>query len=274
MKYTDARGQKEASLYNLLKAREFTQEQWIELAQHAKNQGVFWFTSPDSPESIDFLHKHDLLGAIKIMGGDMTYIQLIEYAARTGLPILLDTRGTEDEVDRAVEACVRNGNEDIIVVHCPSGYPAKTASLGVITRYRERYPYPIGFSDHSHLIDSSLAAVALGANFIEKCVSLDPGQEGIEHIMSIEPCDVRDFMERLTNTWKDVQDTTSFGNPDVRRSIALKRSMKVGDVLTPEDICFKRPGHGLPPIYEGFMETPRLTRDVEANQILVEADFN
>lgn len=249
MKYRSHDGEHEGDLYDLLKAREMSKEEWTSLAKFATNEGVFWFTTPDSPETIDFLHRRGLLGAIKIAGGDMTHIPLIKYAASTGLPILLDTRGTLEEVDTAVQACEMANNHSIIIVHCPSGYPTPNAGLNMIPTYRERYSYPIGFSDHSPGLDTSIMAVALGANFIEKVVSSNPMHPGIEHIMALPTSDVQEAKDRLVEAWKAMNvQAAPAGYTDARRSVCTgPNGLEAGEEITMDKVVFRRPGTGWPP---------------------------
>ena len=196
--YQTTEGKQTEDLATILRRREMSYEHWWELVRHAQDLGVMFFSTPGDTQSIDFLVEAKT-PCIKIMGGDMTHLPFIRYAAETGLPILLDTRGTLGELERAVETCIQAGNEQIVIVYCPSGYPATVEGIRLKTLilYRNIFPYPIGFSDHSPGIDMDVAALALGANFIEKTITLDVHQRSAEHIMSIEPSEMRDFVDRL-----------------------------------------------------------------------------
>lgn len=265
-------GEKRESLYTLLQNRELPLPQWRALKQRADQAGIVFFSTPDSETTIDFLAE---LGApaIKIAGGDMNNYPLIRHAARTGLPVLLDTRGTLGELERAVETCVRAGNEKIVIIHCPSGYPSAIASirLRAIELYRRVFPYPVGFSDHSPGWDMNVAAIALGADFIEKTITFDLATPGPEHVMSLVPEQFRPFVAMM----REVEQ--ALGDPHVqliddtgrakmnrgRRSVVLTRNGKAGEIVTADMITFKRPGFGIAPELASLVVGRRLMTDVE-----------
>jgi len=143
--------------------------------------------------------------AIKIMGADMTHLKLIEAAAETGLPILLDARCTLEELIKAVNVCWDANNIDVTIVHCPAGYPAKAENiyLNEIRGLKKVFPLcDIGYSDHSPGYDMCVAAVAMGATYIEKTVTMDRNQHGPEHIMSLIPAEVGKFVEAIREVEK------------------------------------------------------------------------
>jgi N,N'-diacetyllegionaminate synthase len=266
------RGERKESLYTLLENRELPLSQWRALKQRADDVGIIFFSTPDNETTIDFLAE---IGApaIKIAGGDMNNYPLIRHAARTKLPVLLDTRGTLGELERAVETCVGAGNERIVIIHCPSGYPSAVASIRLrsIELYRRVFPYPVGFSDHSPGWDMDVAAVALGADFIEKTITFDVAIEGPEHIMSLVPDQFRPFvavMREVEQALGDphvqlIDDTGRKKMSRARRSVVLTRSGKAGETVTADMITFKRPGFGIAPELASLVVGRRLVADVE-----------
>ena len=183
----------------------------------------------------------------------MNYLGLIKAAAATGLPVLLDARATKGELNAAVGACLKADVSNvygITIVHCPTGYPAKDegANLGMIREYLRLYGPPIaqiGYSDHSTGWSGCIAAVAAGASFIEKTVTLDCSTPGPEHIMSLEPgevgamvADVRMTARRLGTKWPEP-------NTQFRRSLFATRDIKAGETITEDMLAFKRPGDGI-----------------------------
>ncbi len=270
--YGTLEGKKQESLFDILKRRELSYDEWALVRRRAEERGVIFFSTPDTPESIDFLVRINT-PAIKIAGGDMNNYPLIAYAAATKLPVLLDTRGTLGDLEKAVETCVRHGNEQIIIVHCPSGYPSEVESihLRMIELYRRLYPFPVGFSDHSPGRDMDVAAVALGADFIEKTITFDRGTRGPEHIMSLVPNELAEFVARL----REVEQALGapFARiPDeggrqsmqkARRSIVMARRAKAGETITPDMVSYKRPGYGIPPELVALVIGRTLRADVE-----------
>ena len=268
--YESTEGTQTESLSDILRRREMPYEDWAKLKAHADQAGVMFFSTPDSPESVDFLAE---IGSpcLKIAGGDMDNYPLIDHAARTGLPVLLDTRGTLGELEAAVTTCKEAGNEDIVIVHTPSGYPSVIDSirLRTVQVYLNTFPYPVGFSDHTPDMDMDVAALALGAHFIEKTITLDQTIQSAEHIMSIEPDAFADFVRRL----REVE--AAMGDPRVkvltadereamkktRRGVVLTRDAAAGEQVTAAMVNYKRPGYGISPKFVDLVVGKRLKHD-------------
>lgn len=173
-----------------------------------------------------------------------------EPKAETGLPVLLDARATEKELQNALLVCygVDNPHEEITIVYCPTGYPAKDedANLGMIAHYAERYTLcRVGYSDHSQGWSGCIAAVAAGATFIEKTVTLDPNTSGPEHIMSLEPIEVQAMVHDVRMTARRLGTKWPEPNIQFRRSLFAARDIKAGETITEDMLVFKRPGDGI-----------------------------
>ena len=156
----------------------------------------------------------------------------------------------------AVDVIRAEGNENIIIHHCPSGYPARLASinLNVIGTLRRMFPFPIAFSDHTPGWDMDIAALALGARLLEKTISEDRTTRSIEHIMSLEPGDMVAFVQAIRAV------ETALGSPrrilhpeeevrrrSVRRSAFMKTAVSKGQRFDQSLVDFRRPGHGISP---------------------------
>ena len=216
--------------------------------------------------------------SIKIASADVNHYPLIEYAARSGISLQLDTgNSTLGEIEAAVDRIVRAGNERIIIHHCPSGYPARRDSINlrVIETLKAMFPYPAAFSDHSPGWDMDIAALCLGANMLEKTITLDRTTPSVEHIMSIEGEDIPRFVGVMRGL------ETAFGSPRrimhpeeirkrdmVRRSIFIKREMRAGETLAIADLEFRRPGIGIPPSETGRVLGRSLATRKSAGQML------
>ena len=273
--YESTSGTKMEALTTILKRREMPYADWAKLKAHADEVGMLFFSTPDSFESIDFLVD---IGSpcIKIAGGDMNNYPLIGHAARSGLPILLDTRGTLGELEQAIRTCLGAGNDQIVIVHCPSGYPSPLGSvrLNMVPVYLSSFQYPVGFSDHSPDIDMNIAALTLGAHMVEKTITLDRNTESAEHIMSLEPDEMRPFVQRLRDveialgspwTWNMSADERE-AMKKVRRSVVFNRDVKVGEVITADMINYKRPGYSISPEFTDMVMGKRLKLDKPADE--------
>ena len=272
--YESTTGAKVESLAQILKRREMPYEDWAKLKAHADEVGILFFSTPDSFESIDFLAK---IGSpcLKIAGGDMNNYPLISHAARTGLPVLLDTRGTLGELEQAISTCLEADNDQIIIGHCPTGYPSVLDSvrLRMIQLYLTTFPYPVGFSDHCPDIDMNIAALSMGAHFVEKTITLDKGIESAEHIMSLEPHEMAGFVRRLRDVEQAMGATGARtmssneleGMRKARRSVVLTRDARAGEAITSDLINYKRPGYAISPNLTHMVVGKRLRHDVAAD---------
>lgn len=248
--------EKSEPLYDILKRRCLSRQEWLELKALSDSLGLAFFATVSFESDVDFLVE---LGcdSIKIASADVNHYPLIEYSARTGICIQLDTgNSTLGEIEAAVDVIRKAGNERIVIHHCPSGYPARLEgiNLRVIQTLRAMFPYPVAFSDHSPGWDMDIAAVSLGANMVEKTITLDRTTPSVEHIMSLEGDDIRRFVGVI----RDLE--AAFGSPRrvmheaelrrrdmVRRSAFLARDVAAGARIRAADIEFRRPGTGIPP---------------------------
>lgn len=245
--YTTAQGKRTGNLYEILKKRELTKEQWKELKEYCDELEITFFSTASFPEEVDFLAEIGS-AAIKINAGDVNHYYLIDYASKKGMTIILDGRAKYDELERGVKICEKNGNENIIIMHCPSGYPVRNdgVNLSVIPTLKKIYKYPIGFSDHSREKMMNYPAVVLGTDILEKTLTLDKNTDFIEHLMSLEPEEAKEFVKEIRALEEAVGSPRIMFSKKVnegsRRSIITSQDVKKGETITLEKIEFRRPG--------------------------------
>jgi N,N'-diacetyllegionaminate synthase len=253
---TGERKEKSEPLYDILKRRSLEPAQWKALKSYSDSLKLAFFATVSFESDVDLLAS---LGcdSIKIASGDVNHFPLIEYAARTGISIQLDTgNATVEEVAEAVEVVRGTGNERLIIHHCPSGYPARRdgINLRVIQTLRETFRYPVAFSDHTPGWDMDIAALCLGANVLEKTITLDRTTPSVEHIMSLEGAElarfvavVRDVEAAFGSSRRVMHEAEIAKRNMVRRSIFVARDLAAGARLAPGDLEYRRPGTGIPP---------------------------
>ncbi|MCG8637450.1 MAG: N-acetylneuraminate synthase family protein [Desulfobacterales bacterium] len=250
--------QKEVSepLLDILRRRYLTKDEWRELKAYCDALGITFFSTATFVDEVDFLK--DLgCDTIKVCSGDVNHLSFIRYCAETGMVIQLDTgNATIGEIERAVDEVLATGNDRIIIHNCPSGYPARLESinLNLIPTLSHMFGCPVAFSDHTPGWDMDIAAIALGANMVEKTITLDRTTPSVEHLFSIEPEDmkrfvgsVRDLEVALGRNRKIISPEERKGGVGARRSIVLARDVREGELITAENIDFVRPGTGMPP---------------------------
>ncbi len=259
----------EDSLYEILCRRALTKDQWRQLKKHCDRLGLAFFATVGFEDEIELLEE---LGcdSIKIASADVNHIPLIRRAARSGMCLQLDTgNATIGEIEATVDVIRAEGNENIIIHHCPSGYPAHLDGINLrcISTLKQMFPYPVAYSDHTPGWEMDLAAVALGANLVEKTITKDRATPAIEHMMSIEPDDmtafikvIRDLETALGRTRRVMSAVEKERRTANRRSIHLVRDVKAGAKLSLDDFEYRRPGHGIPPSEADFIAGQTLCR--------------
>lgn len=166
---------------------EFGEDEYRAIDEHCKKRGIDWFASPWDTEAVAFLEKFDL-PAHKVASASLTDDELLRALRATGKTVILSTgMSTPKQIRHAVEVL---GSDNILLCHATSTYPAKAEELNlrVINTLMQEYPnVPIGYSGHETGLQTTLAAVALGAAFVERHITLDRAMWGSDQAASVEP---------------------------------------------------------------------------------------
>jgi len=204
---------------------EFGDAEYKEIADYSAKKGLDWFASPWDVPSVEFLEDHGVT-VHKVASASITDIPLLEALRDTGKPIILSTgMSTMDEIDKAVEVV---GTDKLVLMHATSTYPLdpKEANLLMINTLRERFGVPVGYSGHETGLQVSLAAVALGADALERHITLDRAMWGTDHGASLEPTglsrlirDVRVIEEALGDGVKRVYESEEGPRAKLRRAL-------------------------------------------------------
>lgn len=269
-------------LYDIFCRRALANDEWAELKKYCDTLGLAFFATLGSEEEIRLAES---LGcdSIKIASADVNHFPLIRAAAKTGMCIQLDTgSSTLEEISRAIDIIRSQGNERIIIHQCPSGYPARLESINlrIIQTLKDRFPYPAAFSDHSPGWEMDVAAVAMGANLIEKTITLDKTIRSVEHIMSLEPPEMKEFIRAIRNVEVAMGSAERIMTKEedekrrqVRRSVFLTEAVSRGKKLGETGVEFKRPGTGLgPDEYESMLDAV-FADDLPQGRMLTKADL-
>jgi len=169
---------------------EFGAEEFDKVDAYASELGIDWFASPWDEPSVEFLLRYDPV-CFKVASASLTDGPLLDRVASTGVPVMLSTgMSTLDEIDAAV---TRLPAARLLLAHATSAYPCAPSELNLrmIETLSTRYPVPIGYSGHETGLQTTLAAVVLGACFVERHVTLDRAMWGTDHSASLEPPGLR-----------------------------------------------------------------------------------
>lgn len=274
----------EEPLYDILKRRELIQEEWLDLKRYCDELGITMFSTATYRDEVDFIVDKLCVDSIKINSSDVNELEFIKYCASKGVNIQLDT-GNADiwEIERAVIAAEEEGCSNIIIHHCPSGYPARLESinLNMIKTLKRMFPdYAIAFSDHSPGWTIDIAAVALGADMVEKTITLDRTAKSCEHSFSLEPEDAKEFVSiirevevALGSTRRIIPSDIKESRKKARRSPYALKDLKKGETVKVEGFEFKRPGFGITSEEFDFFKGKKLIKDMKKGSSLTYNDI-
>jgi len=242
-------------LYELYQKASTPWEWQPKLKEFADSVGMPFFSTPFDCTAVDFLEKMNV-PMYKIASFEAYDYPLIKYAARFGKPMIISTGiSSLEEMQGAIDACKEVGNNDITLLKCTSAYPAKLADMNLLTirDMIERFGsqgVQIGLSDHSMSVEPVVAAVALGAQVIEKHFTLDRALGGEDSGFSLNKDEfaamvraVRDTEAALGKVDYSINEKNRFAG----RSLYAVKDIKAGETLTMENVRSIRPSLGLPP---------------------------
>lgn len=270
------------NLYELYKTA-YTPWEWHdELFACAKENNIEMFSSPFDLTAIDFLHKYDM-PAFKIASYELNDIPLIKKAAQEGKKMIMSTglSGLAD-IQLAVDTCRSVGNYDITLLKCVSEYPTpyEDINLATLVNMRETFGCPVGLSDHSLGSAVSVAAVALGAEVIEKHFTLSRAEGGADAEFSMEPQEFAQMVQDIRNVEKAMGKVTydlterQKRSRERARSLYVVKDVKQGDAFTPENVRSIRPGYGLHTKYYEDILGKHATMDLKKGTALAWKHIN
>lgn len=265
------------SQYQMLKRLELSDDDFQSLSDYAEKNNITFLSSPFDEESADFLETLDV-PAYKVGSGELTNIPLLQHIAHKNRPMILSTgMATIGEVETALHAIQKTGLQDIVLLHCISGYPSAigTQNLLAIQTLEHTFHVPVGFSDHTEGVMAAIIAVSLGAVVIEKHLTLDKKMDGPDHKASLEPDEFADLVHAVRITESALGDGIKRPSPieeDVtktaRKSIVAVKKIPRGTTITGSMVCIKRPGTGIPPALLDSVIGMKARRAIKKDQVL------
>ncbi len=243
------------TLYELYKSAHLPWEWHEPLFEKAKELGITIFSSPFDATAVSFLEKLQA-PAYKIASFELIDLPLIARVAQTGKPLILSTgMANKQEIQEAIDTARSNGCDELIVLHCVSGYPAPADqyNLKTIIDISQRFNTLSGLSDHTIDNATAVAAAALGACVIEKHVTLDRAGGGADDSFSIEPSELSQLCRDTNTAWQGMgkvnyeRAESEKSNAQFRRSLYVVSNIAEGEAFTEENIKSIRPGFGMAP---------------------------
>ncbi len=240
----------------MLRALALQPQDYAALADFCRGVGIQFLSTPFDIGSIHLLDR--LQGMWKVPSGEVTNYPYLVAVARTGKDVLLSTgMCTMDEVDRALAVLKGHGAGRVTLLHCTTDYPApmQDVNLNAMLALKAHCGCPVGYSDHTDGMEVPVAAVALGAQVIEKHFTLDRAMEGPDHKASLEPGAFAAMARAIRNTEAALGDGRKGPTESeqanmlvVRKSIVAAAGIKEGEQFTEANLTTKRPGTGISPM--------------------------
>lgn len=244
------------SQFDFFSRHELTEADHRELDDHCRALGIGWISTPSHVTDLDLLERFDP-PAYKTGSDDLTNLPFLKAIAERGRPMVVSTgMCTLSEVEKAVETILATGNRHLTLLHCVVSYPSRPedANLRVIETFRRAFGVSVGLSDHTTDEFTSVLATALGADIIEKHLTLDHALALPDHQASLDPAAFRRLVEKvrlvpraLGDGVKRILPTEEKWREAARKSLFAARDIAAGAVIVADDLEIRRPSDGLHP---------------------------
>lgn len=272
------------SQFSMLKKLELPHDAHSILRDYCSQKGIQFLSTPFDAESLNFLMEFGM-DTIKVPSGEITNLPLLKLVASYNKNVIMSSgMANLQEIKDAVKVLVENGTqkENITLLHCNTEYPTpyEDVNLRAMQTIANETGLKVGYSDHTLGIEIPIAAVAMGAQVIEKHFTLSREMDGPDHLASLEPEELKAMVRSIRNIESGFGSTEKVASASEQKNIAIARKsihyradMQKGHILREGDLVMKRPGDGISPmLYENYIGK-ELLRDVQEDEQLTNMDF-
>ena len=272
------------SMLEMFKRYEFDDNDWIELISYCEEKDIVFSSTAQNPSDLDYLFRLTDLPFIKVGSDDLTNLELMKHYSAKQKPMIISAgMAYASEIEDAVRAIQEVGNEDITVLHCVSSYPTESheVNLKKIPTIKDAFGVKVGFSDHTTGSSAAVGAICFGATIIEKHFTLDNDMAGPDHWFSITPKNLKQYVDdirfieiaigdsRLKPTSKELN-----MRKIARRKIVAKQDLETNDIITKDNIDFKRAEEdGLSPKELKYILGKELKNNIKKDTIITLKDL-
>ena len=272
-------GKKDESQLDMCMQFHLSPGQYLAIKEYCNKIGIKFISTPFDLEAIDILSPFGM-DFWKIPSGEITNYPYLVKIANTHMPVVMSTGMCEMyEIEDTIKVLCDNGlnKEQISLLHCNTEYPTPMSdvNLKAMDTLRRHFGMKVGYSDHTVGIEVPIAAVAMGAEIIEKHFTLDKTLPGPDHVASIEPHELKDMVKAIRNIEeaigteeKKVSLSESKNIAIARKSIVAARYIKQGEFFTEYNLTIKRPGTGINPMRWREILGMEAKRDFEEDELI------
>lgn len=263
------------SQFEMLKKLELSYDHFRHIQDYCKEIGIEFLSTPDEEESLEFLMSLDL-PFVKVGSGEVTNISYLRKIASYGKPVVLSTgMSTLAQVATAYDTLLQSGAPKVSLLHCTTNYPCpyEEVNLRAMQTLKEAFKCQVGYSDHTMGVEIPVAAVAMGAEIIEKHFTLDRTMAGPDHKASLTPDELKLMVEQIRHIEVSLGDGVKCPNKSeaenakvVQKSIVAKRIIKKGEMLTDDMLVAKRTGSGISSRYWDLIVGTTAMKDYEIDE--------
>jgi len=271
------------SMLEMFKRYEFNDSDWIEIIKYCKQKDIVFCSTAQNPSDLDYLFTMTDLPFIKVGSDDLTNLELMKYYASKQKPMIISAgMAYASEIEDAVRAIQEIGNNDITVLHCVSSYPTQSheVNLKKIPTIKDVFGVKVGFSDHTIGSSAAVGSVCFGATIIEKHFTLDNDMAGPDHWFSITPKKLKQYVDDIRFVEKSIG--SSILKPTkkeldmreiARRKVVASKDLNINDIITHENIDFKRAKEGLNPKELKYILNNKLKNNIKKNESITLKDL-
>ena len=266
---------KGASQYEMLKQLELSYNDFVEVRDYCNQIGIQFLSTPDTEEDMDFL-----LGlgipVLKIGSGEVTNIPFLRAIGKKRQRVILSTgMSTLADVEKAYNTLIESGAKEVALLHCTTNYPCpyNEVNLQAMQTLKAAFKCQVGYSDHTMGIEVPIAAVAMGAEIIEKHFTLDKNMEGPDHKASLDPQELKFMVTSIRNIEMALGDGIKRPNASeqknaevVLKRIIAKEPIKKGDIFGEDNIALLRSSEGVPAKYWDLIAGKPARRDYKEDE--------
>ena len=267
------------SHYEMIKCLELSLDDHKKLISYCNDKNIIFLSSPFDLDSIDLLNSLGL-EIFKIPSGEITNLPYLEAIGKLNKKVIMST-GMADlgEIEDALEILTKCGTEkeNITILHVNTEYPTpmEDVNLKAMLTIKEAFKINVGYSDHTLGIEVPVAAVALGAQVIEKHFTLDKKMEGPDHRASLEPKELKEMVIAIRNI--EIAKGDGIKKPSqselknktiARKSIVANKTIKKGEMYSNDNLAIKRPGNGISPMRWHEVLGKKATRDFSKDELI------
>ena len=288
--YQEKNTNKSEKQYDMISRLELSYKQFLELKKYCDKKEILFLSTPHTQDTLEFLNK--IIPIFKVGSGDLTNIPFLKEIAKKGKPIILSTgMSNMQEISDAINAIKEENNNKIAILHCTTSYPCplKDVNLSAMKTLMNKFPYPVGYSDHTIGLDTSQLAVREGATIIERHLTLDKNLDGPDHKASLEPEELKTLILLIRNNKFNISQNNEkiiMGSPEkkpteeelkiqkiARKSVVAAKRIKKGEIITSKHLIIKRPGTGLKPVKIYDIIGSLSTRNISKDEMIKESDY-